>query len=453
MTDTNDPRLRIAVVGLGYVGLTTAVGLASLGHDVAGADLDADRIALLRTGVMPMHEPGLQAGLAEHGATIAFTASLRDALANAPDIVMIAVQPPSESGTAFVEAAAREIGRSLVAPAAIVLRSTVPLGTAALVATIVSAEFGAPLAVASNPEFLVEGRAYEAFQRPDRIVIGVRDGDAATAALMRRLYANIDAPLIITDTATAELAKYAANAILATQISFINEMADVAAAAGADIDAISSILKLDPRVGTRAYLSAGIGYGGSCLPKDLRALIRGAEQLGVEMPLACAVSDVNDARAGHLVEKLRSAIGDLEGKRVAIWGLAFKGGTNDVRESPAIHVVRLLQAAGACVRAYDPLAEPNAAPLVGAEILCDGLYTPLDGAEALLILTDCAEFATADFTLMHGRMSTHAIFDGRGMLPAQGARDAGFTYIGVGDYGTEAGQMARADRAGKVSRA
>ncbi len=453
MIDRNERSLRVTVVGLGYVGLTTAVGLASLGHDVAGVDLDADRVALLRTGVIPMYEPGLHAALAEYGAKIAFTENLRDALANAPDIVMIAVQTPSESGTAFVEAAACEIGRSLIAPATIVLRSTVPLGTAALIATIVSGEYGAPLAVASNPEFLVEGRAYEAFQQPDRIVVGVGDGDAATAALMQHLYAKIDAPVIISDTATAELAKYAANAILATQISFINEIADLAAAAGADIEAVSSILKLDPRVGAKAYLSAGIGYGGSCLPKDLRALVRSGEQLGVEMPLARAVAEVNDARAEHVLESLQATIGDLAGKRVAVWGLAFKGGTNDVRESPAIRVVKRLQMAGASVRAYDPLAEPNAAPLVGAEILCDGLYTPLDGAKALLILTDHAEFAAADFTTMRERMAAPAIFDGRGMLTASAARGAGFTYMGVGDCGTEAEQTARTDCAGKVGRA
>lgn len=453
MIDVNGMPLKVTVVGLGYVGLTTAVGLASLGHDVTGVDLDAGRVEALRRGTMPMYEPGLQAGLAEHGPKIAFTATLRDALASAPQIVMIAVQTPGESGTAFVEAAAREIGRCLVAPATLVLRSTVPLGTATLIATIVSGEYGAPVAVASNPEFLVEGRAYEAFLRPDRIVIGVADGDQSTAALMRRLYAGIDAPLIVTDIATAELAKYAANAFLATQISFINEMADLAAAAGADIVSVSRILKLDPRVGERAYLSAGAGYGGSCLPKDLRALTRSAEELGVEMRIARAVIDVNEARAAHVVEKLRRTIGDLAGKRVAVWGLAFKGGTNDVRESPAIGVVRLLRAAGARLLAYDPLAEPNAGPLVGADVLCDGLYTPLENADALVVLTDCAEFACADFGEMKSRMAANVIVDGRGIVPAGAARAAGFTYIGVGDRGTDAGEMARATRAGKVGRA
>ena len=451
MTDRNGTdRLRVTVVGLGYVGLTTAVGLASLGHDVTGVDLDSDRIDALRRGTMPMHEPGLQAGLVAHGAKISFTATLRDALASAPQVVMIAVQTPGESGTAFVEAAAREIGRCMVAPATIVLRSTAPLGTATRIATIISGEYGAPVAVASNPEFLVEGRAYEAFLRPDRIVIGVAASDASTVEMLRRLYAGIDAPIIVTDIATAELAKYAANAFLATQISFINEMADLAAAAGADIADVSRILKLDPRVGDRAYLSAGVGYGGSCLPKDLRALTRSADELGVEMRMARAVIGVNEARASHIVEKLRRAIGDLEGKRVAVWGLAFKGGTNDVRESPAIGVVRLLQAAGARVLAYDPLAEPNAAPLVGADVLCDGLYTPLENAEALVVLTDCAEFARADFAEMKSRMAAPTIVDGRGVVPAAAARAAGFAYIGVGDRGTDAGEMARPTRAGKA---
>ena len=236
--------------------------------------------------------------------------------------------------------------------------------------------------MASNPEFLVEGRAYEAFLHPDRIVVGAQDD--TTADLMRRLYAPIDAPLVITDIVTAELAKYAANAFLATQISFINEMADLAEAAGADVAAVSNIIKMDRRVGERAYLNPGIGYGGSCLPKDLRALTRTADDLGVEMRLARAVNDVNEARAERVVEKLRSAIGGLDGRRIAVWGLAFKGGTNDVRESPAIAVVRQLIGEGAVIRAFDPLAEPAAAPLVGREVLCATLYEPLDDAEALV---------------------------------------------------------------------
>jgi UDPglucose 6-dehydrogenase len=423
-------RVRIAVVGLGYVGLTTAVGLASLGHDVTGIDIDGARVDMIEAGIVPMHEPGLQAALGERGAAMTFTTSRLDALETRPHVVMIAVQTPGESSTAFVEEAARDVGRRLRAPATIVLRSTAPLGTTFRMGEIASREFGQLLPVASNPEFLVESRAYEAFMRPDRIVVGTQD--AATAAVMRRVYERIEAPFIMTDVTTAELAKYAANAFLATQVSFINEIADLAEAAGGDVAAVSRIVKLDNRVGEKAYLNPGIGYGGSCLPKDLRTLTNSAEKLGVPMPLARAVNDVNETRADRIVEKLRAAIGALEGRRIGVWGLAFKGGTNDVRESPAIAVVGRLMAAGADVRAYDPLAEPAAAPLIGAAALCDTIYDPLAGAEALLVLTDCREFKDADFSEMRARMARPLIFDGRNMLDAAAARAAGFAYVGVG---------------------
>lgn len=430
-TPEQAPPVRVTVIGLGYVGLTTAVGLATLGHEVTGVDVDRDRVAAIDAGVVPIHEPGLQAALERYGASITFTTALDEALVSRPEIVMIAVQTPSELGTAFVEEAARETGRRLRANTTVIVRSTAPLGTTRRVADIIAAEHGSPVRAASNPEFLVEGKAYEAFMRPDRIVVGVDDEETAT--LMRRLYAGIEAPLIITDVATAELAKYAANAYLATQISFINEMADIAAAAGADINDVSRIIKMDSRVGDRAYLNAGIGFGGSCLPKDLRTLTRSAEQLGVEVSVARAVNEVNERRADRVVEQLQSATGDVAGKKIAVWGLAFKGGTNDVRESPAISVVRRLLSLGATVRAYDPLAEPNAAPLVGADILCDGLYEPLDDADALMVLTDCKEFACADLAIVREHMRGNIIVDGRGVIDGEKARAAGFTYLGVGD--------------------
>ncbi len=435
MTDSSSaPGFRVTVIGLGYVGLTTAVGLATLGHKVTGVDVDRDRVATIESGRVPIHEPGLQDALDRFGSAITFTTVLDEALEACPEIVMIAVQTPGETGTAFVEEAARETGRRLRADATIVLRSTVPLGTAHRVAAIVAEERGAPTRVASNPEFLVEGKAYEAFMHPDRIVIGTEDEE--TALLMRRLYAAIDAPLIMTDIATAELAKYAANAYLATQISFINEMADLAAAAGADIASVSHIIKLDKRVGDRAYLNAGIGFGGSCLPKDLRALTRSAEELGVELHVARAVNAVNEQRADRVVEQLQEAAGDIDGKRIAVWGLAFKGGTNDVRESPAINVVRRLMSLGAIVRAFDPLAEPNAMPLIGAEVLCNTLYDPLDEADVLMVLTDCREFGEADLATVREHMHGRVIIDGRSAISAEAARAVGFTYVGVGDSGT-----------------
>jgi UDPglucose 6-dehydrogenase len=429
-SNSSSERVRITVIGLGYVGLTTSVGLAALGHEVTGVDVDRDRVATIEAGRVPIHEPGLQVALDQLGSSICFTTALDEALESRPDIVMIAVQTPAESGIAFVGEAARETARRLRAPTTVVLRSTAPLGTTKRVAAIMAAESSQSVRVAANPEFLVEGRAYEAFMRPDRIVVGIED--ERTAALMARVYAAIDAPLIVTSIATAELAKYAANAYLATQISFINEMADLAAAAGADIADVSRIIKLDKRVGERAYLNAGLGFGGSCLPKDLRALTRSADDLGVEMQVARAVHAVNEGRAERAVNQLEQASGTLAEKRIAVWGLAFKGGTNDVRESPAIAVVRRLQALGATVRAFDPLAEPNAMPLVGADVLCDELYDPLVDADALMVLTDCREFACADLATVREHMRGAVIVDGRGVLSAVDVRAAGFTYVGVG---------------------
>jgi UDPglucose 6-dehydrogenase len=434
MNEPSTPQVRVTVVGLGYVGLTTAVGLAALGHEVTGVDVDRDRLATIAAGRVPMHEPGLQDALDGLRDRIIFTTALDEALASRPEVVMIAVQTPDEFGTAFVEEAAREIGRRLRGDATIVVRSTAPLGTSRRVGEIIARERGSSVRVASNPEFLVEGKAFEAFMRPDRIVVGVEDPE--TEALMFRLYASVDAPLIVTDIASAELSKYAANAYLATQISFINEMADLAAAAGADIATVSQVIKLDKRVGERAYLNAGIGFGGSCLPKDLRTLKRSAEELGVDMQVARAVNAVNEARAERVTEQLKEALGDLTDKRIAAWGLAFKGGTNDVRESPAINVVRRLQEQGASVRAYDPLAEPNAGPLIGEETLCDTLYDPLDDADALVVLTDCREFGEADLAVVRERMRGAIVIDGRGVISGEAAQAAGFTYIGVGDRGT-----------------
>jgi UDPglucose 6-dehydrogenase len=435
---------RVAVVGLGYVGLTTAVGFRTLGCDVTGVDIDCRRLELVRSGVVPMHEPALQDALRRVGGEMRFTGDIAEALAERPDVVVIAVQTPAPSGgasdTTWVEDAARAVGQHLRSPAIVVLRSTAPAGTTRRVADIIAREFGESVPVASNPEFFVEGRAFEAFVSPERIVIGADDD--ATAQTLAEIYAPLGAPIIITDVATAELAKYAANAFLATQISFINEIADLAGACGADVEAISQILKLDRRIGERAYLSAGLGFGGSCLPKDVRTLAHMGAERGVPMRLAEAVAQINDDRAERLIARLSDAAGGLEGKRIAVWGLAFKGGSDDVRESPAINVVRRLVELGAHVRAYDPLAEWAAAPHVGAATLCDGIYGPLTDAEALLVVTDCREFASPDFGAMRAAMRVPLIVDGRNVVDASAARAAGFIYLGVSAH-AEAANGAR----------
>lgn len=424
---------RVAVVGLGYAGLTTAVGLKTLGCDVIGIDIDARRLEMIRAGIVPMHEPALQDALQRVGAGMRFTGDIAQALAEEPDIIMIAVQTPAPpdgpSDTTVLEAAARDVGRHLRAPAIIVMRSTAPAGTTRRISDIVAEEFGRIVPVAAHPEFLVEGRAFEAFVSPERIVIGV--DDAETGRTLAGMYMPLNSRIIVTDIATAELSKYAANAFLSTQISFINEIDDLAEACGADTDTIGQILKLDKRIGERAYLSAGLGFGGSCLPKDLRTLAHMGAERGVAMRLAEAVSQINEDRATRLIAKLSEAVGGLDGKRIAVWGLAFKGGSDDVRESPAINVVRTLVGLGADVRAYDPLAEATAAPLVGEGVLCDTLYDPLTDAEALLVVTDCDEFASPDFGVMRGRMRVPLIVDGRNAVDASAARAEGFIYLGV----------------------
>jgi UDPglucose 6-dehydrogenase len=446
---TNATPHSIAVVGMGYVGLTTAVGLAALGHRVAGVDLDRARIAHLKRGELPIHEPGLQAALTANHLSISFITDLREALAARPGIVMIAVQTPAAADgpcdISFVEKAAAEIGQALVAPALIVMRSTVPVGTTRHAGAIASAEFGAQLAVASHPEFLVEGRAYEAFMQPDRIVVGAdTPGDAEKVS---GLYAALDAPVVRTDIATAELSKYAANAYLATQISFINEIADIAEAAGADVRTISRVLRMDRRIGDGAYLDAGVGYGGSCLPKDLRTLEDNATRLGLDPKLTRAVADVNDDRLRFAVDKLREALGGLAGRRVAVWGLAFKHGTDDIRDSQAIKVVRALAGQGAEVRAYDPLVR-EAPPLEGIARIDDDPYDAAQGAEAVVVLTPGSAFLALDLERVRGVMSAPLLIDACNVFDPARARGAGFTYLATGQpaQATEARKIGEATR-------
>jgi UDPglucose 6-dehydrogenase len=442
----------VAVVGMGYVGLTTAVGLAALGHRVAGVDLDRARIAQLKRGDLPIHEPGLQSALTANHLSIEFITDLHEALAARPSIVMIAVQTPAAADgpcdTSFIERAAGEIGRALVAPALIVMRSTVPVGTTRRAGAIAAAEFGAPLAVASNPEFLVEGRAYEAFMQPDRIVVGADTPE--TAAAVTALYSGLDAPVIVTDVATAELSKYAANAYLATQISFINEIADIAEATGADVRTISRALRMDRRIGDGAYLDAGIGYGGSCLPKDLRTLEDSAVKLGLDPKLTRAVADVNDDRLAVAVDKLRETLGGLAGRRIAVLGLAFKNGTDDIRDSQAVKVVRALAGHGAVIRAYDPLVR-EAPPLEGHARVEDDPYAAAEGAEALLVLTPGKAFVALDLARLRSVMRAPLLIDACNVFDPARAREAGFTYLATG-HPRPAGGAATAPKIGETSR-
>jgi UDPglucose 6-dehydrogenase len=438
--------LKVTVIGSGYVGLVTAACLADLGNEVFCLDTDAAKTALLREGRLPIHEPGL-ADLVQRNAQAGRLNFSTDAgeTARHGKVQFIAVgTPPDEDGSAdlrYVLAAAQELGRHMDGPRVVVDKSTVPVGTARRVHQAIADELrlrGAdlPCSVVSNPEFLKEGAAVEDFMRPDRIVIG--SDDAAATAVMRQLYAPFErnhAKIMIMDVASAELTKYAANAMLATRISFMNEMALLADALGADIDAVRRGIGSDRRIGSH-FLYAGCGYGGSCFPKDVRALARTGGSVGRPTPLLDAVDAVNERQKLVVMEKLVQQLGeDLSGRVVALWGLAFKPGTDDMREAPSQVVVRELAGRGASVRAYDPVATAEArrvlADVTNLEFVSSAMQA-LRGADALLIVTEWKEFRSVDLEAMRAVMRGAVIVDGRNILEPAAARAAGFDYAGIG---------------------
>jgi UDPglucose 6-dehydrogenase len=438
--------MKVTVIGSGYVGLVTAACLADLGNDVLCLDVDAAKIALLKGGGVPIHEPGLGEVLERNvaGERLRFGTNPREA-ANHGKVHFIAVGTPQDSdGSAdlqFVLAAARELGRHMDGDRVVVNKSTVPVGTARAVRAVIEEELqrrGAAFRcrVVSNPEFLKEGAAVEDFMRPDRIVIG-SDDDQATA-VMRQLYAPFErnhAKVMVMDTASAELTKYAANAMLATRISFMNEMALLADKLGADIDAVRHGIGSDKRIGSH-FLYAGCGYGGSCFPKDVRALARTAAGVEQPMPLLNAVDAINERQKLVVMDKLEAHLGaDLRGRLVALWGLAYKPGTDDMREAPSQVVVRELARRGAQIRAYDPVATGQArrvlGDVAGLEFVASAMRA-LDGADALVIVTEWKEFRSVDLEAMRALMRRPLIVDGRNIVDPTAARAAGFEYAGIG---------------------
>ena len=438
--------MKVTVIGSGYVGLVTAACLADLGNDVFCLDIDAAKVAMLREGRIPIHE----LGLAELVARNVAAGRLRfdtDAVAAARhgSVQFIAVgTPPAADGSADLSqvlSAARQIGRHMDGDRVVVDKSTVPVGTAARVRAAVDEELrrrGASFrcSVVSNPEFLKEGAAIEDFMRPDRIVVGSDDAEAT--AVMRHLYASFERnhfKLLVMDVASAELTKYAANAMLATRISFMNEMASLADALGADIDAVRRGIGSDRRIGSH-FLYAGCGYGGSCFPKDVLALAQSGGAAGLDVPLLRAVEAVNERQKHRLLDKLDVLMGPrLEGRVVAVWGLAFKPGTDDMRQAPSLVVVRGLAARGASIRAYDPVATPEArralADVAGIDFTTTAQQA-LQGADALVIVTEWKEFRSVDLDAMRKQMRGDVIVDGRNILDPAVARAAGFRYACIG---------------------
>ncbi|MDY0055799.1 MAG: UDP-glucose/GDP-mannose dehydrogenase family protein [Methyloversatilis sp.] len=438
--------MKITVIGTGYVGLVSGACMAEMGNDVLCLDLDPEKIRILKEGGIPIHEPGLDAVVARNveAGRLHFTTDVAEAV-RFGTIQFIAVgTPPDEDGSAdlqYVLSAARNIGRLMTDYKVVVDKSTVPVGTADKVKAAIAEELAKrgqemEFAVVSNPEFLKEGAAVDDFMRPDRIVVGADDERAIH--LMRALYApfqrNRD-KLVVMDVRSAELTKYAANAMLATRISFMNELALLADRMGADIEMVRQGIGSDPRIGYH-FLYAGCGYGGSCFPKDVKALIRTARENGQELKVLQAVEDANDVQKMVLVDKIVAKFGeDLSGRRFALWGLAFKPNTDDMREAPSRVIINELFRRGATVTAYDPVAMTETRRIYGEEprlTLAEKPMDALEGADALVIVTEWKEFRSPDFERIKSALKQPVIFDGRNLYEPEVPRAAGIEYSAIG---------------------
>jgi len=433
--------MKIAVVGTGYVGLVLGACLAENGNTVACVDNDAKKIENLKAGKIPIYEPGLEEMVrrsAAHEGRLTFTTDLPTAV-RASEIVFIAVgTPQGEDGSADLQhvlTVARDIGRSINKYTVVVDKSTVPVGTAKKVRDAIGKETTQAFSVVSNPEFLKQGAAVEDFMKPDRVVIGTESGDVRAAELMKELYApftRTGAPIMTMDTASAELCKYAANSILATRISFMNEVANVCEAVGADVDQVRKAIGADRRIGT-SFLFPGVGYGGSCFPKDVKALVKSSADQGYDFRILRAVEDVNCTQRERFVDKMEGYFKTLKGRTIALWGLAFKPRTDDMREAPAIPIIDRLLGLGATVRAYDPEASRTAERIFGQKIaLCRQRYEALTAADALAIVTEWNEFREPDFERIRAELKHPVIFDGRNIYSPEHVRALGFEYFSIG---------------------
>ncbi len=432
---------RISVIGVGYVGLTTGTCFADLGHQVTCVDVDEAKIEKLRAGIMPIYEPGLEEMVRRnaHAARLSFTTSYQEGLAEA-EFVFIAVGTPQGSGgeadLKYVRSAAQSIAAAMTHPLIIVNKSTVPIGTGDWVADIVRRYQPRPIpfSVVSNPEFLREGSAINDFMHPDRIVLGSLDPEAA--AQVAQLYLSLRAPIMITDLRTAEMIKYASNAFLATRISFINEIATMCEALGADVKEVAIGMGYDKRIGPD-FLDAGIGFGGSCFPKDVQALAHMAAVHGCHPQLLRAVLEINRDQRRQVIHKLREVLGTLHDQVIGVLGLAFKPNTDDMREAPAVEIIHLLQSEGAHIRAYDPVAMVNAPLYLQDVTLCENAYEVAQGADALVIATEWNEFKHLSLPRLKEVMRKPVIIDGRNIYDPEQMKALGFIYRGMGrGYGS-----------------
>lgn len=428
---------KIAVLGAGHVGLVTAAGFARLGHPVMAVDEDEARIKMLLAGKIPFFEPGLAELVAEavRAQRLCFSTRIKDGVDFA-EVIFICVGTPGreESGEAdlsAVEKVTAEIARNLSDYRLIVEKSTVPVMTGEWVKYTLKtlSSKNIPFDLAANPEFLREGSAVYDFFHPDRIVVGVESERARK--IMEEIYQDISAPLLFTDIKSAELIKHASNSFLALKISYANALSQICERVGADVNLVVQGVGLDKRIGP-AHLYPGIGYGGSCFPKDVAAFLHLARSVGYDFKILKAAAETNEDQKKSSLAKIKKGVWNLKGKTLAVLGLAFKRDTDDIRESPALEVVRMLLAEGSIIRAYDPAAGQNAKAAVPEITLCGDPYEAAEGAFALLVLTDWPQFAELDFERLKSLLSTPLIFDGRNFLPAERLRSLGFTYLAPG---------------------
>jgi UDPglucose 6-dehydrogenase len=436
--------MKIAVVGTGYVGLVTGTCLAEVGTDVTCIDIDKKKIEGLKNGVMPIYEPGLEPMVTRNykKGKLHFSTDITSAIKDA-DVAFIAVgTPPGEDGSAdlqYVLKVASQIGANMNSYGVVVTKSTVPVGTAEKVRAAVQEQLDArgvdiDFDIASNPEFLKEGAAIDDFMKPDRIVVGVDTAKAEeTMGKLYKPFIMNGHPLIFMDIPSAEMTKYAANSMLATRISFMNDIANLCEIMGADVNAVRKGIGSDPRIGSR-FIYAGIGYGGSCFPKDVKALIETGKQNNYRMRILEAVEDVNESQKSVLFNKLTSSLGtDLSGKTFAMWGLSFKPNTDDMREAPSLVLIDKINAAGGKVVAYDPVAMPETKHMIGDIITyVDEPYQALDGADALLLVTEWSEFKLLDFDEVTKRLKNKLIFDVRNIYDRKEMAEMGYEYYCIG---------------------
>ncbi len=446
--------MQISVIGTGYVGLVTGTCFAETGNHVTCMDVDVAKISKLKKGHSPIYEPGLDAILEKNlkAKRLTFTSSLKEAAENSEVIFLCLPTPPGADGSAdlrYVLSVAEDIAKLTDGRKIVVTKSTVPVGTADKIRSIFKRYKQNDFIVASNPEFLKEGNAIQDFMFPDRVVVGV--DNPFGAELLQQLYepfVRTGAPILIMENRSAEMVKYAANAFLATRISFMNEIARICEKVDADVDKVRVAIGYDARIGPK-FLFPGIGWGGSCFPKDVRALIKIGEEEGVQTPIVSAVDDVNDAQKKIIPEKVRKHFGgNIKGKHFALWGLSFKPKTDDMREAPSLVIIGELLKEGASVAAFDPVATENAVKILGSSKpgmtkkgakdkstklkFAEDQYEALKGADALVLVTEWQEFREPDFKKMKALMNQHVIFDGRNLYKPEKIREMGFEYYGIG---------------------